>query len=294
MPTVSAIVPSMIPKDKLSRVNGIRFLFIGIIQFAGPGLGATLLFFFPIKYILWIDVITFFIALYPLITLKTPTIHVEREGKERNSFLREIKEGYFIIRYIPGLFIIILLAMLLTLLAQPAMTLAPFFVKIVHGGNNFILAINNMIFQGGMILGSLLVSFKKQWTNQMRVFFMGIMIMNIGYLVYALSPIGVFLWMWIGLLIMGFTLPIVNIIVLTSIQFTVPLDKMGRASSILNTLIMVASPIGAILAGPLSVILGISSLYFFCALISIIVTIIPYIFTGIRHIDYDQPIIDSM
>ena len=93
---------------------------------------------------------------------------------------------------------------------------------------------------------------------------------------------------------MGLIMPIIDIIVMTVIQTTVPLDKMGRVSSILNTLMMVASPLGAILAGPLSVILGVSSLYFFCAVVSIIVTIIPYFFTGIRHIDYDQPIIDSM
>ena len=187
-----------------------------------------------------------------------------------------------------------LLAMLLFMLAQPSMVLAPYFIKVTHHGNNFTLALINMILQGGMILGSLVVSFKKQWKNKMRTLFLGILLINIGYLIYGLAPIRFYLLLGIGSFMMGLIMPIVNIIVLTVIQITVPLDKMGRVSSILNTLMMVASPLGAILAGPLSVILGISSLYFFCALISIIVTIIPYIFTGIRHIDYDQPLIESM
>ena len=93
---------------------------------------------------------------------------------------------------------------------------------------------------------------------------------------------------------MGLIMPIVNIIVLTVIQITVPLDKMGRVSSILNTLMMVASPLGAILAGPLSEILGVSNLFILCALISIVITILPYLFTGIRHIDYDQAMVESM
>ena len=169
-----------------------------------------------------------------------------------------------------------------------------YFIKNIHGGNNFILALNNIILQSGMILGSLVVSLKKRWKNKMRTLFTGIMIINVGYLIYALTPIGIFLMMQVGLLIMGLILPIVDIIVMTVIQTTVPLDKMGRVSSILNTLMLVASPLGAILAGPLSLILGVSGLYLLCALISIIVTIIPYIFTGIRHIDYDQPLIDSM
>jgi len=289
MPTVSAIFPSMIPKEKLSRINSIRFMFDGMVNLIGPAVAATLLIFFPIKLILWIDVITFFIALYPLITLKAPKIHV---NKEINSFIRDIKEGFSIIKKIPGLLIILLLAMLLYLLSQPAMTLAPFFVKITHNGSNFTYALNNIIFQAGMIIGSLVVSFKKKWKNKMRIMFTGIMIMNIGYLIYAMTPIGVFLFMQVGLLIMGLIMPVVSVTVMTVTQITVPLDKMGRVSSIINMLMMVATPIGAILAGPLSIIFGVSNLYILCAIISIIVTIIPYLFSGFRHIDYDHPIVD--
>jgi len=287
LPTVSAIIPSMVPKENLSRVNGVRFLFLGVVQLIGPALGATLLFLFPIKYILWIDLITFFIALIPLIRLKLPTIQIEKE-EEVNSFSREIKEGFSIIKKIPGLLVIMLLGMLLYFFAQPAMTLAPFFMKIVHGGNNFMFALNSVIFQGGTILGALIVSFKKQWKNKMRIFFVGIMVINIGYLIYALAPIGVFLYIQIGLLIMGLLIPIVDIIVLTVMQQTVPLDKMGRVSSISSMFMMVTQPIGAILAGPLSLIMGISNLYILCALLSIIITIIPYLSPKFRHIDYNQ------
>ena len=292
LPTVSAIAPSMIPKENLSRINGVRYLFLGVVQLIGPALGATLLFLIPIKYILWIDLITFFIALVPLIRLKLPTIHFEKDREGGNSFSREIKEGFLIIKKIPGLLGIMLLAMFLFLLAQPSVTLAPFFIKIVHGGNNFIFALNNIIFQGGMIIGALIVSFKKQWKKKMQTFFIGIMVINIGYLIYALAPIGVFSLIQIGLLIMGVIIPIVDIIVLTVIQQTVPLDKMGRVSSISNMFMMATQPLGAILAGPLSLILGVSNLYILCALISIIITIIPYLSSTFRNIDYNQLILD--
>ena len=294
MPTVSAIIPSMIPKEKLSRINSIRFMLVGFISLIGPALGATLLTFFPIKFILWIDVITFFIALYPLLMLKIPKMLVNNEDREMNSFIGEMKDGFSIIKKIPGLLLIMIIAMLLYLLAQPAMTLAPFFVQIIHGGSYFTYALNNILFQGGMILGSFIVSFKKKWKKKMLTMFIAIMIMNIGYLIYAMAPIGVFLFMQIGLIIMGLFMPIVSIIVMTVIQITVPLDKMGRVSSILNTLTMVATPIGAILAGPLSIMLGVSNLYILCAIISIIITIIPYFFSGFRKIKYDHPILDSM
>jgi DHA3 family macrolide efflux protein-like MFS transporter len=293
MPAVSAIIPSMIPKEKLSRINSIRFMFLGVVNLIGPAIGATLLAIFPIKYILWIDVITFFIALYPLLTLKAPKIHIDNNSGKMNSFIGEIKEGYSIVKKIPGLLTLMILVMFLYLFSQPAMTLAPFFVIILHGGSEFIYALNNILWQGSMILGSFIISFKKKWKNKMRIIFIGILIINIGYLIYAMAPIGIFLYMQLGLVIMGLIMPIVSIVIMTIIQITVPLDKMGRVSSILNTLTMVATPIGAILAGPLSLILGVSNLYILCAIISIIITIIPYMFSRFRGINYDKEILTT-
>ena len=134
--------------------------------------------------------------------------------------------------------------------------------------------------QGGMILGALVPFFKKKWKNQIRVLFIGMIIINFGYLLYGLAPIGFYSIIGAGAFIMGFIIPIVDIIVITVVQSTVPSDKMGRVSSILNTLMMVASPIGAILAGPLSELFGVSFLYMICAILGIIITVIPYIFRG--------------
>ncbi|TKJ19183.1 MAG: hypothetical protein CEE43_16055 [Promethearchaeota archaeon Loki_b32] len=147
-PTVGAIMPSMVPKDKLGRINGVNFFCTGLIQLIGPAVGATLLFFFPIQIVLWADVITYFIALIPLLLIKIPTVHVNSDGGEKNSFIRDMREGYTAIRTIPGLLTIMAIAMLLNMLIQPLIILMPYFIKIVHSGDNFMLAIVEMILQG--------------------------------------------------------------------------------------------------------------------------------------------------
>ncbi len=289
-PTVGAIMPSMVPKDKLGRINGINYFFTGLIQLIGPAIGATLLFFFPIQIVLWADVITYFIALIPLLLIKIPSVHVNSNGSKRDSFIRDMKEGFKEIRTIPGLMTIMLTAMLLNMLIQPFIVLMPYFIKVVNSGNNFILALLEMILQGGMIVGALIPSFKKKWNNSVRTMMIGIVIINIGYLMYAIAPIGFYPVMGSGAFIIGLFLPVVNTIVLTVVQSTVPQDKMGRVFSILNTLVMVASPIGAIISGPLSEIFGVSWLYFYCAILGIIISISAYMFTGLRHVDYDTEI----
>ncbi|MFW9989502.1 MAG: MFS transporter, partial [Candidatus Odinarchaeota archaeon] len=79
LPAVQSIVPAMVPKENLSRVNGFNFLFIGLINSIGPIIAATLLEFFPVNQIFLIDIITFFIALVPLVLIKIPKIHHETE-----------------------------------------------------------------------------------------------------------------------------------------------------------------------------------------------------------------------
>ncbi|TKJ19182.1 MAG: hypothetical protein CEE43_16050 [Promethearchaeota archaeon Loki_b32] len=118
----------------------------------------------------------------------------------------------------------------------------------------------------------------------------GMIIIFTGYLMYAIAPIGFYPLMGSGVFILGFFLLIINTIVLTVVQKTIPQDKMGRVFSILNTLAMVASPIGAIVSGPLSEIYGAAWLYFYCAILGIIISISAYMFTGLRHVDYDKEI----
>lgn len=289
-PVVGAILPSMVPKDMLGRINGINYFFTGLIQLIGPAVGATLLFIFPIQIVLWVDVITYFIALIPLILIKIPRVKVKLDKNEKSNFFSEMKEGFVAIRTIPGLLTIMLTAMLLNMLIQPLVVLMPYYIKIVNNGNNFILAILEMVLQGGMIVGAIVPSIKKKWNNSIKTMIIGIVVLNLGYLMYAIAPIGFYPMMALGALLLGFVLPIINTIVLTIVQKTIPQNKMGRVFSILNTLSMVASPIGAIVSGPLSEIFGISWLYFYCAIFGIIITISAYLFTSLRHVNYDKEI----
>jgi len=287
-PTVGAIMPSMVPKDKLGRINGINYFFTGIIQLIGPVIGAMLLAFFPIQIVLWVDVITYFIALIPLLIIKIPRVNINSENHQKNSFIKDMKEGFTTIRTIPGLVIIMFIAMFINLLIQPLTVLMPYYIKIIHSGDNFILAILEMVLQLGMIVGAIIPAIKKQWKNSIRTMIIGIVIINIGYLMYAIAPIGVYPVMGVGAFILGLLLPVINTVVLTVVQKAVPQDKMGRVFSILNTLVMIASPIGAIISGPLSELFGVSWLYFYCAIFGIIISISIYMFTSLRHVDFDK------
>ncbi|MCK4380124.1 MAG: MFS transporter [Candidatus Lokiarchaeota archaeon] len=286
-PTVQAIIPSMVPKEKLGRINGINFLFVGLIQLLGPGIGALLMQFLTIRDILWVDIITFFIALIPLIIITIPVVRDESEVKQKNGFIKDFKVGFIVLKSIPGLIILLFMGMLVNFFVQPLGTLLPYFINTIHGGLEFEYALVLIFLQAGVIGGAIIASIKKEWKHKIEVSFIGIGIVGIGYALLAFVPTGFFMLIGILLLIAGITLPIINTIFQTILQTNVPQDKLGRVTSIDSTLSAIITPLGAIIAGPIAVLIGIHSLFLFCAIAIILVTLMTYFFTGIRHVKYN-------
>jgi DHA3 family macrolide efflux protein-like MFS transporter len=292
LPTVNAIIPAMVPKDKLSRINGINFLFTGVVQILAPFVAASLMVFLTINQMLWIDVFTFYIALIPLVFIAIPSfnrVSNEQESIEKSSFFKEFRLGIKTLKLIPGLVIMIVLSALLNFLIRPLDTLLSLFVVENHGGTELLYALTLIIFQGGMISGALLTTIKKNWNNKIRVIFICITIALVGYMILALAPKGLLLIVGgIGGFILGFNLPIINALYQTFVQTTVPADKIGRVTSIDHTLSMAISPLGTLLSGPIAVFIGIPLLFFSCGFIGLIYTLAIWGFTGIRKVDIDS------
>lgn len=288
-PTVNAVVPTMVPKEKLSRVNGLNFLFSGVVQIIGPLLAAILLVFMTVSQALWIDVITFAIAFIPLVFITIPLLRTRQEKVENNSsFIEEFSDGVRTLKKIPGFIVLMMMAMLLNFLIQPLSVLLPYFAAILHDASALEYAIISAGFQGGIIAGAILTTLKKQWKHKIKVTFSTLVIVMASYSMLALSPYRAFIYMMVVSFIMGFMLPIVNTLYQTIQQTVVPHEKLGRVGSIDSTLSMVIMPVGAILAGPLGEYLGVENLFFICGVLGVIVLTILYFFTSIRHVNYDM------
>ena len=293
MPAVSAIVPTMVPKNKLSRINGVGYLFTSLIQVVGPVMGALLMAFFSnqLQSILWVDVITFGIAMIPLLLIKIPRVRNNSEMDKKpktKSFRRDFKEGILTIKLIPGMIILLVLDIFISFVISPIQVLLPFYISEIHLGNAFDLAFVWASFNGGMILGGIITTLKKNWKHKIPIYFIFMMVVMglISFLGFA--PTGVFLILWVGMAIVGLILPIINTIYMTIVQTTVPPDKMGRVSSVLQSISVVAFPIGTLIAGPLAEVIGIRSVFLYGGILGLVIVFLFWRSTKIRHINYDN------
>ena len=290
VPTINAITPTMVPKDKLSRMNGFNYLFSSLISIVGPVLGALLYEVFQgdISLILWIDVITFIIALIPLLITKIPVVERTPIEEKKDSFLFEFKTGIKTIRLIPGLLTLLLLSMLLNFLLMPFNVLLPIYVKVLHEGSAADFAFVMVFFQIGMVLGALLTSIKKEWKRKVFTYFGGLLVICVMLSGYTFAPKGWFLFLAIGNFVVGFLLPIGNTIYMTIIQTTVPNDKMGRVISIDHSISSLIAPIGALISGPLADAIGARIVFFLSSIIGVLATSYTWSRMKARKVNYDD------
>ncbi|QEE15549.1 MFS transporter [Promethearchaeum syntrophicum] len=286
-PALMTIVSLMVPKEKLTRINGISQLFTALSQMLGPIFGALLMSVIPrIENILWVDVITFLFAIILLIKVKIPKIEPEvKDLQSEQAFKAKFKEGFQIIRNVKGLTTILFLAMLANFLLMPINTQFSLFIYRDHSGTEMDMAFVSAGMQFAIVAGAIASSAKKEWKNKVNIFLLGILFTFIGIAIIALTPYQQFWVMFVGSLIGFFGVPLLQTMLRTIIQVTIPPEAMGRVGSILRFMTSVAMPLGIILSGPIADLIGIQYLFLSAAILGIIVVGLTYAFSPIRHMN---------
>ncbi len=281
-PATSAIIPLMVPKGRLSRINGLNYLFSGAVTLIGPVIAALLLEFWKISQILWIDAVTFLVALIPLLVIRIPSV---RKRGDKSSFADEFMEGLTFIRNAKGLLSLITLATVLNFLLAPLVTLLPYYVKFDHLGEAPDLAFVMVFLQGGILAGGLLMSVIKGFKRKVVAITASIYVIFLAYAIVALTPTGLFWFMALGILIAAFCAPVANVSTQTIVQTVVPMKMQGRVTSVLSALSSAAMPFGMILSGTIVELTGTANLFLGCAASGILILTLSWVFTDIKKVE---------
>ena len=285
-PAVSALIPLMVPRDRLSRINGLNYLLSGVINFIGPPVAALLSDLWEIHEILWIDAGTFIIAVIPLLVIAIPAVKKKQEeGQDRPSFGKEFAEGLAFIRHARGLPALLMLATALNFLVMPLVTLLPYYVKYDHFGEEPDYALAAAVYQAGMLAGGLLMAAIKGFRRKMIAVLAFIYMSFLGYAMIALTPTGLFWYMAVGALIWAFPLPPINVSIQTILQTVVPVKMFARVNSVVMALANIASPLGMAISGPIAEVTGTANLFLGCSLLGILSITLSWLFTDIRHVE---------
>ena len=292
-PGVQALIPMMVPRKHLKKINSLDYLLNSVIFMIGPVIAALLLAIpgLDVGDIIWIDAITFVIAAVPLIFVSVPEI-TKKESKvekEKTPFFAEFKEGITFIREKKGLLPLLGVFTAANLFITPLFTLLNLFLYAdPHNGTETNLAMIMAMFQAGTIAGSVLMLFWKGFKKKVYGVAIGILVGYIGYLIVSLTPAGTFWFMGLGLLILGLALPVLNISSQTIWQTVVPKEKLGRVMSVRITLAQMSAPVGMILSGIIAEYSNaIFPIYVTCVVLGLGFLAYSWFSTGMRKVEDD-------
>lgn len=285
------LLPIMVPKSQLSRINGINYFVNAGINIAGPVLGAFALGLVGgnLGILLWLDVITFLIAVIPTLVITIPKIPRKEKVEEKIPFRQEFREGIGFITKTKGLFPLMMVFAGANFFLVPLFTQLPILIKVVHSGTVDDFALVLSLQQAGILIGSLIMSSWKGFDNHAKGVAIGLFLGYIGMFVTVLAPINEhfisFLILGLGLFISGLTLPVANVSSEAIWGVTVPREILGRVYAVRRTIAQATAPVAMLLSGFLAEAFGLVFILFLAAGFGVFLLAFTWFFTPLPRVE---------
>jgi MFS transporter, DHA3 family, macrolide efflux protein len=249
-PAVGAILPQLVPEDKLTKVNGANGSIQALVMLTAPMLSAALLTMASIEIIFLIDVVTAAIAVAILLLFLRVAPHAKAAEQQTTSYWADMRKGFDYVRahdYVKKFFVFMTFFMLL---AAPAAFLTPLQVTRTFGEDVWRLTAIEITFSIGMMLGGALIASWGGFRNKTHT-------MTLSCLLFGICTVGLGIvpnfWVYITIMgLAGVSMPLFNTPATVLLQEKVEPDYMGRVFGLMGMIGSVTMPMGMLVFGPLA------------------------------------------
>jgi DHA3 family macrolide efflux protein-like MFS transporter len=254
-PAMQSSTSLLVPDEHMARVAGMNQALQGGMNIVAPPLGALLLAWIPLHWVLSIDIITALMAILPLffVVIPQPVHQTAMDSKSPiKTILADTKEGFVYVWAWKGLMYIILMAVLINFLINPAFTLMPLLVSKHFNGGAVQYSWMESLTGIGIVAGGVILSVWGGFKRKVYTCSMGLVGMGAGILLIGMAPASLLVMALCGACLVGITNPLVNGPLFAIVQVKVDKEKQGRVMTMINSFCTAMSPIGMLIAGPVS------------------------------------------
>lgn len=249
-PAVGAILPQIVPKDKLTKVNGINGSLLAANMFVSPMISAALLILTSIEIIFLVDVITAVIAILTLLVFFNIPVHEKASEKQTTSYFNDFKQGVTYIKNHGFLKKFFLFFAFFFVLLAPAAFLTPLQVARSYGDDVWRLTAIEIAFSLGMMAGGGIIASWGGFRNKVHTMAFASIVM--GICTFALGIVPVF-WIYLAFMaIFGVAMPIFNTPTTVILQEKVEENYLGRIFGVFGMISTSMMPIGMLIFGPIA------------------------------------------
>jgi DHA3 family macrolide efflux protein-like MFS transporter len=271
MPAISALVPQIVPTDKLLTVNGINSSISSSLQLLAPVAAAAVYSTMSLSAILFIDVVTAVIGLSLLATVAVPTL-ARVASEDKPSYFADLKEGMAyifsnqLVRWVMAIFAIVFL-----LIVAPS-NLSPLMIARTFGGEVWMLTVLELSFGVGMLIGGALIAVFAKKIDRIGMIIgssilFGILATAMGFTTNLILFFALFF-------VVGIAVPAFSTSAMTLLQETVEPERQGRVFGFLGIVMAVAMPLGMSILGPLADVVSVEILLIVTGIATVVIAVV--------------------
>ncbi|MFT4109020.1 MFS transporter [Propionicimonas sp.] len=247
-PAVGALVPQLVPADRLLAINGLSQTIQAGMMLVAPPVAALLYATLPLAAVLGVDVATAVIGI-SLLSL-VPVARIVRPAAAPSGYLTDLAEGF---RYVVGhplvRWLLGLYAVVMVLAAAPSF-LTPLMVARSFGEEVWKLTVLELSFSIGMMLAGATIGVWGKRFGRMTL----IIAASIAFGVLSIGMgLSTNLWVFYGFMFgIGVAVPAFSTPSMTALQEAVEPERQGRVFGFFGIVSAIAMPVGMAVFGPLA------------------------------------------
>lgn len=249
-PAVGAFIPSIVPEDKLTRVNGINTSIQSFIMLLSPMLSGALMVATNIEYIFIIDFVTAIFGVMALVLFLKVPLRKKTLEVDKVEYFQDMLKGVKYIKEHAFIKILFLYCAAYFVLAAPLAFLTPLQVARTFGEDVWRLTAIEIAFSVGMMVGGGIIAYWGGFKNKIHSMSVSTFVIGITTLILGIPPsFGVYLFV-MG--IAGIIMPLFNTPFIVLIQQKTDEEYLGRVLGVLNMIASLIMPMAMLIFGPLA------------------------------------------
>lgn len=248
-PAVNAMLPQLVPQEKLIRIGGINGSLQSVMFILSPAAAGALLSFTRLEYTFFIDVSTAAVAIVIMILLKVP-LHEKARLRQKGGYFDDLKAG---IKYVAGSGFFrsyFIFYALFFFLIVPAAQLTPLMVSRTFGDEYWRLSTMEICFAAGSVLGGVIISIWGGFKNRMHT--IALCCILFGLLTMFVGIVPGFIAFLVLMFFTGSTVPLFTTPSMVLLQEQVDPNMQGRVFSLTQIIMTAMVPLGMVFFGPIA------------------------------------------
>jgi len=271
MPAISALIPQIVPTDKLMRVNGINSSVQSSLLIIGPVAAAGIYSTVSLAAILFVDFVTAVIGLSLLATIAVATLS-RAASNDKPSYFTDLKEGLnYIFSHDLVRWVMVIYSIVFLLVVAPS-NLSPLMLVRTFGGDVWLLTVLELSFGIGMVAGGALMAIFASKMDRLGMMvgtsiLFGVLAVVMGFTTNLILFYSLFF-------LIGLAVPAFSTSSMTLLQETVEPERQGRVFGFVGIVMAVAMPLGMAVLGPLADIVSVEILLIATGAITVLIAVV--------------------